>query len=227
MISKTILAAGYAAALVLTGATSAVAQAPAAPAPLPPPQVTHGAALPGVCVFSGERAIGQSTVGRFVFTRLQQLTQQASAEVSAEETALNNDAKALDGQRATLDQSAFETRAAAIQVRANSLQRKVQQRNAEMQRTQEKALGRLSDEIAPLVRTSYQAKGCSMLINRESLTLDLANPAMDITPQVVTALNAKITQFTFDRERLDQAAPGPAAAPRPAAPAAPAAAPRR
>jgi outer membrane protein len=27
---------------------------------------------------------------------------------------------------------------------------------------------------------------------------------MDITPQVVTALNAKITQFAFDRERLDQ-----------------------
>jgi len=226
MTSKTILAAGCAAALVLSGATSAMAQAPAAPAPLPPPQVTHGAAIPGVCVFSGERAIGQSTVGRFVFTRLQQLTQQASAEVSAEETTLNTDAKALDGQRGTLDQSAFESRAAAIQVRANALQRKVQQRNAEMQRTQEKALGRLSDEIAPLVRASYQAKGCSMLVNREALTLDLANPAMDITPQVVTALNAKITQFTFDRERLDQAAAAPAA-PRPAAPAAPAAAPRR
>jgi Skp family chaperone for outer membrane proteins len=226
MTSKLLLAAGCAAAIVLTGMTPALAQAPAAPAPLPPPQVTHGAAIPGVCVFSGDRAIGQSTVGRFVFTRLQQLTQQASAEVSAEETTLNTDAKALDGQRATLDQSTFESRAAAIQVRANSLQRKVQQRNAEMQRTQEKALGRLSDEIAPLVRASYQAKGCSMLVNREALTLDLANPAMDITPQVVTALNAKITQFTFDRERLDQAAPGPAA-PRPAAPAAPAAAPRR
>jgi Skp family chaperone for outer membrane proteins len=226
MTSKIFSVAAYAATLALTGATSALAQAPAAPAPLPPPQVSHGAAIPGICVFSGDRAIGQSTVGRFVFTRLQQLTQQASAEVSAEETTLNNDAKALDGQRATLDQSTFESRAAAIQVRANSLQRKVQQRNVEMQRTQEKALGRLSDEIAPLVRASYQAKGCSMLVNREALTLDLANPAMDITPQVVTALNAKITQFTFDRERLDQAAPGPAA-PRPAAPAAPAAAPRR
>ena len=93
------------------------------------------------------------------------------------------------------------------------------------QRTQEKALGRLSDEIAPLVRTSYQAKGCSILLNREALTLNLANPAMDITAPVVTALNAKITQFTFDRERLDQAASNQAAG-RPAAPAA-APAPRR
>jgi hypothetical protein len=34
---------------------------------------------------------------------------------------------------------------------------------------------------------------------------------MDITPQVVTALNAKITQFPFDRERLDQCVAPPAA----------------
>ena len=30
---------------------------------------------------------------------------------------------------------------------------------------------------------------------------------MDLTPQVVTALNAKITQFPFERERLDQQSP--------------------
>lgn len=211
MTFKTLAVAGSAMALALSGASAAFAQAPAAPAA---PAVTHGAAVPGVCIFSGDGAIGASTVGKFVFTRLQQLTQQASAEVSAEETALNTDAKALDGQRATLDQSAFETRASAIQVRANALQRKVQQRNTEMQRTQEKALGRLSDEIAPLVRASYQAKACSLLLNRDALTLNLANPAMDITPQVITALNAKITQFTFDRERLDQPSPA-AAAPAP------------
>jgi len=31
---------------------------------------------------------------------------------------------------------------------------------------------------------------------------------MDITQPLVTALNAKITQFAFDRERLDQQASG-------------------
>ncbi len=221
MTFKILAAATAASAVALSGA-AALAQTAA------PPPVSHGAPVPGVCVFSGDRAISDSTVGKFVFTRLQQLTQQASAEVSAEETSLNNDAKALDGQRGTLDQNTFETRASAVQVRANALQRKVQQRNAEMQRTQEKALGRLSNELSPLVRTAYQARACSMLINREALTLDLANPSMDITPAVVTALNAKITQFTFDRERLDQpAAPAASARPPVPAPAAAAPAPRR
>ena len=56
-----------------------------------------------------------------------------------------------------------------------------------------------------------------MLFNRQVIVL--ANPATDITPQVITALNGKITQFAFDRERLDQAAVPPAARPAAAAPA--------
>jgi outer membrane protein len=71
-----------------------------------------------------------------------------------------------------------------------------------------------------MIRQAYQQKGCSVLLQRNAVVL--ANPAMDITPQVMTALNGKITQFAFDRERLDQAVTTPtaaAAAPRPAAPA--------
>ena len=44
----------------------------------------------------------------------------------------------------------------------------------------------------------------------------LGSPSMDITPQVVTALNAKITQFQFDRERLDTAQAGAAGGAAPA-----------
>ena len=55
-----------------------------------------------------------------------------------------------------------------------------------------------------MIRASYQQARCSLLIQRDAVVL--ANPAMDITPSVITGLNAKITQFSFDRERLDQAA---------------------
>ena len=223
MTFKTFAVAGSAAALMLTSAAPAFAQQPAAPAAAPAaaaatPAVTHGAPVPGLCIVSVENAIGASTVGKYVNTRLQQLVAQVNAELNAEKTAIDNDAKALDGQRATLDQNTLEQRAAALQVRANSLQRKAQQRDREIQATEQKAINRVGTEMEPLIRQAYQAKQCSMLINRNSIIL--GNPASDITPQVVTALNAKITQFAFDRERLD--APAPTAA----APAA-AAAPRR
>jgi Skp family chaperone for outer membrane proteins len=217
MTFKTFAVAGSAMAIALAGSAPAFAQAPAAaPAAAAAPAVTHGPPVPGLCIVSVENAIGASTVGKYVNTRLQQLVAQVNAELNQEKTSVDNDAKALDGQRATLDQNTFEQRAAALQVRANALQRKAQQRDREIQATEQKAVNRVGTEMEPLIRQAYQAKQCSMLINRNSIIL--GNPASDITQQVVTALNAKITQFAFDRERLDQAQP---TAPAPAAAAAP------
>lgn len=221
MTLKTILAAGCAATLALGAPISAFAQQPTVAATAPAaPAVNHGPPIAGLCVISVEAAIGGSAVGRHVQTRLQQLLTQVNAELNGERTTLENDARTLEGQRATLDQNTLEQRAAALQVRGNALQRKAQQREREIQVTEQKAYGRVGEEMEPLIRQAYQARSCSILVNRNSVVL--ASPALDLTPQVVTALNAKITQFAFDRERLDQnAAPAAAAtAPRPAAPAA-------
>lgn len=214
MTLKTLAAATCVAAVTLSS-SAAFAQAaqPAAPAAA---AVSHGPALPGVCVVSMEGVIGQSTVGKYVQTRLQQIVTQVQSELRTEETTLQNEAKALDGQRASLDQSTFERRGADLQVRANAFQRKAQQRDREVQATQQKALARIGQEMEPVIRQVYQQRQCSLLLQRDAIVI--ANPAMDISPAVVTALNAKITQFTFDRERLDQPAPA-AQAPAAAAPA--------
>lgn len=211
MTSK-IFSAVLSAAALTVAVSPAMAQTPAAASAAP--AITHGPAINGMCVVSVENAIGASTVGKFVTTRLQQLVAQVNAELNAEKTSLDNDAKALDAQRATLDQTTLEQRYAALQVRGSALQRKAQLRDREVQATEQKALNRVGTEMEPMIRQAYQAKGCSILINRNSVVL--ANPATDITPQVITALNGKLTQFTFDRERLDQnasAAGGGAPAP--------------
>lgn len=210
MKTSAILAA---VAAVLASAASAQAQTtPAAP------PVNHGPAIAGVCIVSLDGAISSSTVGKYVQTRLQQIAQQVQTELSAEQTAIQNEAKTLDAQKATLDQGAFDQKNATLQVRAAALQRKAQLRERELQATQQKALGRVGQELEPVIRSSYQQAKCTVLIQRDAVVL--ANPAMDITTSVITGLNAKITQFAFDRERLDQAAPAPAAAaPAPAQPA--------
>lgn len=205
-MKKTALFAASAAMLL----ASAPVQAQTPPAA---PPVNHGPAIAGVCILSLDGAIGSSTVGKYVQTRLQQITQQVQTELTSEQTVLQNEAKALDAQKATLDQGAFDQKNATLQVRANALQRKAQLRERELQATQQKALARVGQELEPVIRASYQQARCSVLLQRDSVIL--ANPAMDITPSVITGLNAKITQFAFDRERLDQAA-------APAAPAQPA-----
>ena len=208
MIIKTFAVGALAAAAALTAAGPALAQA-AAPAAVPP-SVAQGPPIAGMCVISYEAAIGGSTVGKYVDTRLQQIIAQVNAELNAERTSLETDAKALEAQRATLDQNTLEQRGAGLQVRANALQRKAETRNRELQATQEKAVGRIEDELSPLVRQAYEAKNCAILLQANAVLI--VNPAMNITPQVTTALNAKITQFAFDREHLDQ---GPVAASAP------------
>lgn len=210
-MNKSVLLAAVAAVL----ASAASAQAQTAPAA---PPVNHGPALAGVCIVSLDGAIGSSTVGKYVQTRLQQIAQQVQTELTAEQTAIQNEAKTLDSQKATLDQGTFDQKNASLQVRAAALQRKAQLRERELQATQQKALARVGQELEPVIRASYQQAKCSLLLQRDAVVL--ANPAMDITPSVITGLNGKITQFAFDRERLDQAAPAPA--PAAAAPAQPA-----
>ena len=196
-MNKSALLIAASAAVLLAAPAQAQAQAAA-------PPVTHGAPLTGICILSLDGAIGSSTVGKYVQTRLQQISQQVQTELTAEQTALQNEAKTLDAQKASLDQGSFDQKNASLQVRANALQRKAQIRERELQATQQKALGRVGQELEPVIRGSYQQARCSLLIQRDAVIL--ANPAMDITPQVITGLNAKITQFAFDRERLDQAA---------------------
>ena len=179
----------------------AAAPAPAAAAP------TITATAPGVCVLSREGIVGASTVGKYVQTRLGQLTTQTNAELTAEQTSLQNDAKALEAKKATLAAAAYQQQGGALQQRADGLQQKAQQRDRELQATEQKALARILQEASPLVADQVKARGCGVLLDANSVLA--ANPSMDLTPLVVTALNAKLTQFEFDRERLDAAAPGP------------------
>jgi outer membrane protein len=204
MTSK-FLAATVSGLAALATASAAFAQATPPTAPAAPP-VTHGAPIAGVCIFSSQGAVGRSLVGKSVDARLKTIVSQVTAELTAERTSLDNDAKALDAKKATLDQSALEQQAAALQVRYNAFQRKGQLRQREVEATEQKQLSRVYQELDPAIRQAYQAKTCSILIERESVLL--GNPAMDITDAVVTAVDARIKTLTFDRERLDQAAAG-------------------
>jgi len=212
MTSKYLLTAACAVLGAMAVSTGASAQA------AKPPALPTGPVIPGVCVINIDGAIGGSTVGRYVGTRMQQLIAQVKAELSGEQTAIETEGKSLESQRATLDANTYEQRGAALQVRYNALQRKAQLRDREISATEQKAINRIAQEMNPLVQQAYAQKNCGLLL--QSNAVIAANPAMDITPQVVTALNAKITQFAFDREHLDQtasAAPPVATVPPPAA----------
>ena len=172
----------------------AQARAPAAAAPAP---IAAGPAIPGMCLISMNQAISTSTVGQYVTSRLNQITGQVKSELSPENTAIETDGRALEAARTTLDAAAFPTRAQALQTRINALRQKADLRQREVQATEQKAVNRIAQELDPVVRNIYQQRRCSVLIDKGSVLM--ANPDMDLTAQAVTALNARIQTFAFER----------------------------
>jgi Skp family chaperone for outer membrane proteins len=196
MTSRKLAAAATSAVAALIFASPASAQTAAAPA------VTHGAALPGVCYLSTQEALATSTVGKYVGTRMQQLITQVNTELKPEQTAIETEGKTLETSRATMDPKVLQTRATAWQTRAQNFQQRAGQRQRELEATQQKAVARVLQEMDPIAKSTYQQRRCSILLDREGVLL--GNPAMDLTATVVTGLNARIQQFAFERERLDQ-----------------------
>lgn len=194
-------------------ASISVAQAQPAPAAAAAaPAISHGPAIAGVCMISVDQAIATSTVGKFISTRMDQIVQQVRAELGPEEQAINTEGRAIEAGRQSMDQAALQSRVANLNLRVSNYQKKAEQRQREIQATEQKALGRVGQELDPVVRQVYQTTKCSLLLNRDAVMI--GNPSMDITGQAVLGLNARIQQFQFDREHLDTPAPG-AAAPAP------------
>ncbi len=177
-----------------TRPTAAPASAPAtAQATLPP-----GPAIPGLCTVSPERALAKSMVGQVANTRMQQLRAHASAELSAEQSALKTDVQAFQAKAASLTQDQQRQQAAPLQAREEAFRQKAQQREAELEYTARHQESRILQAVNPIIRNIYVQRHCSFLLNGDAVMA--GNSDMDMTDQVVTQLNATMSTISFDRE---------------------------
>ena len=193
------------ASVALTAVVAFAAQASAQTSTQP----VTGPVLPGICVFNPARAVGGSTVGKYVTTRLNEIGQQVNAELQAEQAQLQSDAKALQAKQATLAKEQYQSQGEALQVRAGAFQRKVQLRDKEMQETQSKAVQQIAQSMGPIAVQVFQQRGCSVLLNTDALYLYV--PGAELTDTVIAGLNAKMQTLAVERVHLDQAVPGASA----------------
>ena len=187
-------------------AAAPAAARPAAPAAAQPNIAPpSGPPIAGLCLFSYDRAIGNSTVGKAYVTRMQQLTAQVQAELNPERTAIETEGNTLQTTRASLTQDQLQQRVTALQGRAQTYQAKEEQRARELEETKNQQLQKIANEINPLLANVYTAQKCAAVFDQSALLA--ANPAMDITDAVTGQLNGKMTTITFDRVNLTNAAP--------------------
>lgn len=184
-IRRTLAAASLALA---AGSTGALAQTPAAPAANVP---TYGPPISGMCLFTRDAALNTSQVGVGVNQQLQQLSQGIASNLDPERDAIAAEDKALAAEKAKLTPAKFQERALALQKRAQTYEQTVQTRNAQLTQTRDKAMAQIADAVTPIVVAKITAHHCSLVFESRGIIYG-ANPAMDLTPEVIQQLNAAL-----------------------------------
>lgn len=176
-------------ALASLTATSALAQTAQANNPTNP-----GPAIPGICIYSHQRTLAQSTAGQAVATGMQRLQQEVQAELQPYTTSIQSEAQALQSVPADQRQS----REQALQQRYQEAQQLAQTRENELRYTDLMQRQAIATAVDPIVSAVYVERGCGVLFARESTVL-FANPQMDITETVIQRLNTALPTLSFNR----------------------------
>ncbi|RXZ66309.1 OmpH family outer membrane protein [Pelagerythrobacter rhizovicinus] len=192
--------------LLIGAATAAPAQTVNEPTPAVQP--LGGPVVPGVCLLSREAMFANAAVGKAATARLQELAQTAQAEIDAERTQVETEARALEGQP---DNAETRQRREELARRWQALQERAAHSSREIAATRAKALERIASEAQPVIAEVYGEKGCGLILDRNSALG--GNFANDLTPDVVRRLDARIQTITFERERLPQQQASPANTP--------------
>src|SRR3546814_182575 len=143
-------------------AALAFAQTPAAAPAL------GGNPVPGVCLLSRQAIFTNARIGIAASARLTQLGQEAQAEVDGERKPIDAEVQAYQAEQGKLTPAQRQTREQALGPRLQAVQAKAQQRGREIEVTREKAMAQIANEAQPVIAQVYKAKGCGMLVDRNS-----------------------------------------------------------
>jgi len=105
---------------------------------------------------------------------------------------------ALQADKPIISQTAFQQRAGALALREQSFETLQNTRNSQITRTRARVTALLIRQMAPLLAQILSQRGCSAVF--ESSDAYAFTPAMDLTDDVIRAMNARLGQIAFDLE---------------------------
>ncbi len=172
--------AGLAVASFVTGASLTAASA-AEPAAI-------------IVIVNSEQLFAQSKVGQSVRTQIQAQAKKLQAESKKANDDLKAEAKKLGEQRALLSEADFAKKVQAFEQKQQTLQQKMQKKSQELQLGSNKARGEVEAAIRPIFADVMKEHGATILLD-QSVVL-AGGVDLDVTAEVLKALDAKITSVT-------------------------------
>lgn len=182
-------------------------QPPAAAAPAPAPAqparpFPEGAKFAYIDI---QRVAAESAEGKVSTARVQALNQKKVSELNDLNKRLQADQQKLQSQGTMLNEASRAELERAIDRQQKELQRSQQDAQEEVQQLQNDLQGTFQGKLYPIIQQVVSEKGIEILFSQRDSGIVFANPALDVTADVIKRFDAA------------QAVATPAPAPAPAA----------
>lgn len=194
-------------------ATPGAARAQQAPAPTPPPPAAVQPQRPfpegaKIAYLDIQRVAAESAEGKVSTARVQALNQKKVSELNELNKKLLADQQKLQAQGAMLNEAARAELERTIDRQQKELQRSQQDAQEEVQQLQTDLQNTFQGKLYPVIQQVVAEKGIEVLFSQRDSGIVFANPALDLTADVIKRFDAAQAA----------AAPAPAPATPPATP---------
>jgi len=154
---------------------------------------------PVFVVLDKAAVVRESKAGKDIARQLQPVVRQIEAGLLARREALDRDAQALE-RDSTIAPADREKRITALGARQNAINEDAQKRQQQVQTALAAANGELSKAMVQIVPGIVKAHGANMVL--DAAVLPKADPAFDITKEVIDQLDARVTAVKLPLEGL-------------------------
>ena len=123
-------------------------------------------------------------------------------ELSSEQKALEKEKAEIEKSQDMLSRDALQRRVADYQSRVGKLQRDLSERAQSIETSYQKALSEIQERhLDPIIEGVIAKKNLSLVIDGRFARTGANIPNLDITNEIINALNKKISSFRMDRPK--------------------------
>jgi Skp family chaperone for outer membrane proteins len=167
---------------------------------------------PRILVIDRASILRQSAAGKDMIAQVDVLSKSAEAEFKGEEDRLRSDAQALQQQMAVLAPEVRNQKAKEFDVRQQALQKKVQERQNQIQAGVFKSRKQIEDTLGPILEALMAERGANLLFDRNAVVLGTVD--VDVTNVAIQRLDQKLTKVKVELTSPDSLNAGQPAQPQ-------------
>lgn len=154
-----------------------------------------------VIIIDGGKITQLSLVGQDIALQIETLRGKIEADITTEQRQLQADGEELQGQFSVLPPAQFEPRRRAYDAKIQAFRRKVEEKQAVVQRALSLANNEIERSMRPILREIMNRRSANFVFDKAQIAL--SGPEIDVSDEVIEMLDKKLPTLTLDIGELD------------------------